>query len=124
MKKILFSIFLILITPALLCGQEIDKSILGSYDTALVIYNRSTAEEININATLSASRVSPCSTFKIYNTLIGLDLGLIEGADAPWYKWDEIHRSIDACNITGGEKPYGLVARDIVKDVFKSQGLL
>jgi beta-lactamase class D len=34
------------------------------------------------------------STFKIYNTLIGLELGLIRGADAPWYKWDGVHRDL------------------------------
>ncbi|MDD4203237.1 MAG: penicillin binding protein transpeptidase domain-containing protein, partial [Candidatus Omnitrophica bacterium] len=86
MKKIIFYLCIVLI-PAFSNAQEENKVLLNNYDTALVIYNRSTEEMINVNPTFSARRLSPCSTFKIYNTLIGLELGLIEGPDVPWYKW-------------------------------------
>lgn len=79
-------------------AQEIDKSLLQGYDTALVIYNRITGETTNINPSRSRQQLAPCSTFKIYNTLIGLELGLIRGADDPWYKWDGIKRFIDGWN--------------------------
>jgi len=88
----------LLLIPALSSAQEIDKALLKNYDTALVIYNRSSGEVINVNPALSARRLSPYSTFKIYNTLIGLELGLIPGADVPWYKWDGIHRDIEGWN--------------------------
>jgi beta-lactamase class D len=79
-------------------AQEIDKTLLQGYDATLVIYNRTTGETVNINPELSARRLSPCSTFKIYNTLIGLELGLIKGADDQWYKWDGVKRFIDGWN--------------------------
>lgn len=77
---------------------EVDKTLFRGYDTALVIYNRSSGAVTNVNPTLSARRLSPCSTFKIYNTLIGLELGLIKGPDDSWYKWDGVHRDIDGWN--------------------------
>ncbi|HNX82330.1 MAG TPA: penicillin-binding transpeptidase domain-containing protein [Candidatus Omnitrophota bacterium] len=60
--------------------------------------NRSSGEVINVDPALSAVRLSPCSTFKIYNTLIGLELGLLSGADTLWYKWDGVNRAMDAWN--------------------------
>ncbi|MDX9703090.1 MAG: penicillin-binding transpeptidase domain-containing protein [Candidatus Auribacterota bacterium] len=91
-------LFCFLFIAALLNAQEVDRSFLKDYDTALIIYNRSTRVLIDVNPANSARRLSPCSTFKIYNTLIGLELGLIKGADSPWYKWDGNHRDIDGWN--------------------------
>jgi len=96
-KQLVFLFFIFLI-PAFSNAQEIDKALLKDYNTALVIYNRSTGDIINVDPVLSVRRVPPCSTFKIYNTLIGLELGLLKGPDDPWYKWDGIHRDIDAWN--------------------------
>ena len=97
MKRFICFLYLFLI-PSFLSAQEIDKSLLKTYDTALVIYNRSSGAVVNIDPKRSALRLSPCSTFKIYNTLIGLELGLIPEADAPWYKWDGVHRDIEGWN--------------------------
>ena len=93
----------ILIIGALLIGsvsfaQKIDESLLKGYDTALLIYDRESGEIINVNPKLSARRLAPCSTFKIYNTLIGLELGLIKGVDEPWYQWDGVKRDIEGWN--------------------------
>jgi len=79
-------------------AQEIDKVLLRGYDAALVIYNRTTGETINIGPVRSSQRLSPCSTFKIYNTLIGLELALIKGVDEPWYHWDGVKRGIEGWN--------------------------
>jgi len=79
-------------------AQEIDKSFLQDYTAALVINNRTTGKTVSIDPVRSAQRLSPCSTFKIYNTLIGLELGLIRGADEPWYEWDGVVRFIDGWN--------------------------
>lgn len=94
-KQIVFSLCLLLSMSAFSSAQEIDKSFLKGHDTALVIYNRSSGVVTNINPTVSARRFSPCSTFKIYNTLIGLELGLLKGPDDPWYEWDGVRRGID-----------------------------
>ena len=63
-----------------------------------MIYNRANGETVNINSARGSQRLSPCSTFKIYNTLIGLELGLIKDADEPWYKWDDVKRDIEGWN--------------------------
>ncbi|NTU49381.1 MAG: class D beta-lactamase [Desulfobulbaceae bacterium] len=96
-KRILFFICFIFIGTVSF-AQEIDRSLLQGYDAALVIYNRATGEAINIDPARNSQRLSPCSTFKIYNTLIGLELGLIKGADEPWYKWDGVKRDIEGWN--------------------------
>jgi len=97
MKKIIFILHIFLICSVSFAG-EIDKSLLQGYEAALVIYNRITGEMVNIDPALSARRLSPCSTFKIYNTLIGLELGLIKRADEKWYKWDGLKRDIEGWN--------------------------
>lgn len=79
-------------------AQQIDESILKDYKTALVIYNRSTGDVFRADSVLAARRLPPCSTFKIYNTLIGLELGLIAGPDNPWYTWDGIERDVQGWN--------------------------
>lgn len=80
-------------------SEEIDRSLLRGYDAALVIYDRSAgAVMLNVDPSLSSRRLSPCSTFKIYNTLIALELGLVKKPDDVIYKWDGIHRSIDGWN--------------------------
>lgn len=79
-------------------AQEIDKSLLKGYNAALVIYNRTSGAAVNVDPALGSRRLSPCSTFKIYNTLIGLELGLLKGPDEPWYKWDGVKRDIEGWN--------------------------
>jgi beta-lactamase class D len=98
MKLQLFLLLLFLGIPAFSGAQEIERKLFGAYDTALVIINRSSGAVTNVNPVLSARRLSPCSTFKIYNTLIALQLGLLKGADEPWYSWDGVHRDIEAWN--------------------------
>ncbi len=97
MKRFVLFVCLFLM-PAHLNAQEINRDLFQGYSTALVIYNRASGVVINPDPSLSARRLSPCSTFKIYNTLIGLELGLIKDPDAPWYKWDGIHRDIEGWN--------------------------
>ena len=94
MKRFVLFACLFLI-PTYLNAQEIDRDLFQGYSTALVIYNRASGVVINPDPILSKRRLSPCSTFKIYNTLIGLELGLIKDPDAPWYKWDGVHRDIE-----------------------------
>ena len=40
----------------------------------------------------------PASTFKIINTLIGLETGLLTNADAPMWTWDGVKRDIETWN--------------------------
>lgn len=97
MKQIVYFLCIFLI-PVFVHAQEIDKTFLKDYNTALVILNRSSGVVMSTDPALGVRRLSPCSTFKIYNTLIGLELGLIKGSDVPWYIWDGIHRDIEGWN--------------------------
>jgi beta-lactamase class D len=98
MKQTALSLCFLLVTSVFASAQEVEKSLFEGYDTALVIYNRSLDAVTNVNPARSAQRLPPCSTFKIYNTLIGLELGLLPGPDEPWYKWDDVQRDIDGWN--------------------------
>jgi beta-lactamase class D len=97
-KQIVLSLCFLLSLSVVASAQAIDKSLFEGYDTALVIYNRSSGAVTNVNPARSAQRLPPCSTFKVYNTLIGLQLGLLPGPDEPWYKWDRIHRDVEGWN--------------------------
>ena len=46
----------------------------------------------------SSEKLPPCSTFKIWNTLIGLETGIISSPDDPFYTWDGQVRAIPAWN--------------------------
>ena len=98
MNRFIFLLFLFLLFPLQSKSQEIDRSLFRGYDTAFVLHNSSSGETISVDPVRAAKPLAPCSTFKIYNTLIGLELGLIEGPDEPWYSWDGVHRSYDAWN--------------------------
>ncbi len=89
---------LLLLTSGPLKAQEIDPALARGYTAALVIHDRATGKTAELDPDLSARRLPPCSTFKIYNTLIGLELGLIPGPDAPWYRWDGVRRFLDDWN--------------------------
>jgi beta-lactamase class D len=46
----------------------------------------------------SAEPIPPCSTFKIWNTLIGLETGLISSAEEDFFKWDGVNRAFPGWN--------------------------
>lgn len=102
-SKVKFVSILVLFFSTFFCAlcahaQEINPSVFGKFDAALVIYNRETNAVININPERSSQRFAPCSTFKIYNSLIGLELALIKSVDSPWYEWDGRPRFIEGWN--------------------------
>lgn len=98
MNRLTLLLFLFLLLPLHSRAQHIDKSLFMGYDTAFVLHNRSSDKTISVDTVRAAQRLAPCSTFKIYNTLIGLELGLLKGPDEPWYTWDGVHRNYDAWN--------------------------
>ena len=56
------------------------------YASALVVLDLGTGQTTRHNPELARQRFSPCSTFKIPNSLIGLETGVIPGPDfvLPW----------------------------------------
>lgn len=67
-------------------------------DGALVLIDCATGEIQRHNPPLCAEKFAPCSTFKIWNTAIGLETGFLTGADQPFYKWDGVKRPIGGWN--------------------------
>ena len=98
MNRLTLLLFLFLLLPLHSRAQHIDKSLFMGYDTAFVLHNRSSDKTISVDTVRAAQRLAPCSTFKIYNTLIGLELGLLKRPDEPWYTWDGVHRNYDVWN--------------------------
>lgn len=46
------------------------------------------------DAQACAAKLAPCSTFKIWNSAIGLQLGLVASPNAPFWKWDGVKRDV------------------------------
>ena len=65
---------------------------------ALVLVDCKSGEAQRHNPALCSTRLPPCSTFKIWNTAIGLETGLLTSADQPFWKWDGEKRSIEGWN--------------------------
>jgi beta-lactamase class D len=62
-------------------GQKLNtvdlKSLFGEFTGGFCVYDLSTGEYIQYNSEHCKTRFSPCSTFKIPNSLIGLETGVI-----------------------------------------------
>jgi beta-lactamase class D len=65
---------------------------------AFVIIDCASGEITDLDAKASAEKLPPCSTFKIWNALLGLEEGILSSADEPFYEWDGIRRDIEAWN--------------------------
>jgi len=60
----------------------------------IVFIDLSSDKEIVYNSQLANARTTPCSTFKIWNTLIGVENNLINSENDLFYKWDGEVRAI------------------------------
>jgi beta-lactamase class D len=74
------------------------KEAFGALDGALVLIDCVSGQMRTYNPGAAGLRLPPCSTFKIVNTLIGLEEGLISSPDQPFYQWDGVERSIPSWN--------------------------
>lgn len=127
--KVFIAITLMIMSAYPAQALTVDQKFFGNYTAAFVVHDRSSGEVVELDPKLSDRRLPPCSTFKIYNTLIGLELGLIKNADAPWYTWDGVTRAIEGWNqnLTLREAfrvsavpAYQLLARQIGEERMKS----
>lgn len=74
------------------------KPAFGQRQGCLVVIKCSTGEVYRHNPELSSVGFPPCSTFKIWNTLIGCETGELTSADAPFYSWDGVSRAFPEWN--------------------------
>ena len=59
----------------------------------LVVTDTLTSETYVSDPALAREAFGPCSTFKIWNTLVGLEEGILKHPDDPFWKWDGEKRS-------------------------------
>jgi beta-lactamase class D len=65
---------------------------------AFVLVDCASGETYRNDPAVCAEKVAPCSTFKIWNSAIGLETGLISDPDAPFWKWDGEKRWLEDWN--------------------------
>jgi beta-lactamase class D len=74
---------------------------LGEYaevaETCIALYDRNSDEYRVYNMDQCQERLSPCSTFKVPNALVGLESGVLEGPDTV-KAWDGTRRSREVLN--------------------------
>ncbi|MFY8216637.1 MAG: penicillin-binding transpeptidase domain-containing protein [Chthoniobacterales bacterium] len=75
----------------------VEKAFGGKSGTFYLI-DCSTGAVSDFDSARSSERLPPCSTFKIWNLLIGIESGLVTGANEPFYRWDGEVRSIKDWN--------------------------
>lgn len=68
----------------------------GKYDGSAIILDLNSSEK-TVFGTRADERLSPCSTFKILNSMIALDSGVVKDEDEA-IKWDGIKREYPAWN--------------------------
>ena len=103
LKLILF-ILSIIAFPALAFNQviHIPETIVNDAFAgkvgSLVFIDCSSGEISDFHPNASSEPLAPCSTFKIWNTLIGLEIGVISSAEQTFYRWDGEVRAIPDWN--------------------------
>lgn len=74
--------------------QQVMKDRAGAF----VIIDCASGEVTDVDSKASAEKLPPCSTFKIWNALLGLEEGILSSPEEPFYQWDGIRRDIAAWN--------------------------
>jgi beta-lactamase class D len=88
------TLILVLVTaPALAATEDVFEGREGCF----ILQEGGAARPLERTGTLCAERVSPCSTFKIPNSLIGLETGVIADENAV-LPWDGVKRSREEWN--------------------------
>lgn len=78
--------------------ETVLSSAFAGREGALVIIDCFSGAISTFRPQVAAARVAPCSTFKVWNALIGLENGIIESPDQAFYQWDGEKRSMAAWN--------------------------
>ena len=107
MKK---TVFLILLTVVVLWAMVADvwaasvveedfSRYFADLNGTFVLYDPATDTYRIHNSTQSNRRLAPCSTFKIFNSLIGLEVGVLDRDDAKTrLVWDGVQRDFESWN--------------------------
>ncbi len=64
------------------------QAVVGERDATFVVIDCATGERSVFRPERARMPLAPCSTFKIWNTLIGLEQGVLSSPTQPFWKWD------------------------------------
>lgn len=78
----------LLIATVFASAEPSVQELYAGHGGGLVIREVETGASFSYQPAQTAIRLPPCSTFKIWNTAIGLENGKIRGADELFWKWD------------------------------------
>jgi len=78
--------------------EETMRTSFGEVEGAFVLRDCATGEEIVFAKAAADTAFGPCSTFKIWNSLIGLEEGIIADPEAPFWTWDGEERDFPGWN--------------------------
>jgi len=88
----------VILAAALLIPEATLTKAFDGREGALVLTDCKSGKTERHNPVLCATRLPPCSTFKIWNTAIGIESGILTSADQPFFKWDGEKRFIEDWN--------------------------
>ena len=93
------------LTLCVICDCSEKRSIVRSMENHLqdrnatfVLLDLDSEQRFTHNEKLATTRTTPCSTFKIWNTLIGAENHYLLSPDQPFYHWDGTVREIPEWN--------------------------
>ena len=78
-------------------ASAVADDVFGGREGCLILREGGAAAPVERTGTLCAERLSPCSTFKIPNSLIGIETGVIADADSV-IPWDGVKRAREEWN--------------------------
>lgn len=84
--------------PVLSLPDDVVRSVFAGRHGCLVVINCANGARYQYPTHGTDEQLAPCSTFKIWNTLIGLENGIITSANEPFYTWDGVTRPIPEWN--------------------------
>jgi beta-lactamase class D len=77
--------------------QEQLATFFQGYQASFVLLDTKTNKYLRYNPDLCSKRLSPCSTFKIFNSLVGLETEVLTSENYPMY-WDGTVHERSECN--------------------------
>ena len=86
------------LASALTISPQTIATAFGGHPGAFVLIDCASGGTFRSDPAACAEKLAPCSTFKIWNSAIGLELGIVTDPGAPFWKWDGVRRDIDTWN--------------------------
>jgi len=96
----IFNLLMLFLGRAFAAEASVERDLsaeFGSYTGGFVLYDEAQRRWLRHQPEQCQARTSPCSTFKVLNSLIALETGVASGADFT-LPWDGTRRSIESWN--------------------------